>query len=647
MLARWVIATLLCSAHGIGVSAPKLDESKIPWQDCPWLLQDRLDLRKLNPPLWCFNIKDLGQAECERAYLSPETPGGSTYRRCIYVNGACSQEKEPVMCRSQAATAQGQITSVESSPRGSYRSPPPMPPPPPPSLVRPSAVSAALTSRPSPSPPPGALDPFSPSMRLQPPRLMSADCRSITLAWTAPPAALASGVPPRFALYYGTGDASSEKPWNMGLRGTSTTVTGLRPAVSYSFYVAMSQTRGWGPRSAPLVAMTAANCPGPSSEVECTGPSLDAPLVSPLNCMAMAVELPPISTADGCSMTGREVVVQMRLPGEPWGDVQRDVQSGSVIIGDLDPLQAVEFRIALRRPGQPDWVGQETQRMVTEDGDSMADAAPKVQALWSSLRGSFFGVSWSQSRGRCRGQARYELQASTGEDALLDPSQQTWVTVADNVEEGGFEAACSQLDCCAPGAGGCAFRVRPLDVRGWARPGAASPSNSPASSSSSGGGGLLAGLVWFVLLFPFGFCAGAVAAIGRVVWRQYQASKARGLSTVHIDPDELRTELMGEAQQALSALRKARDNLRESATFLSRAWFDAVGDSISLGRYGRPQEQDADEEDTDMNVDDFAPMPTNVRASKSSGERTGFVEGAGTRSAVEDVSDAPRTVMRL
>ena len=97
------------------------------------------------------------------------------------------------------------------------------------------------------------------------------------------------------------------------------------------------------------------------------GPSLDAPLVSPLNCMAMAVELPPISTADSCSMTGREVVVQMRLPGEPWGDVQRDVQSGSVIVGDLDPLQAVEFRIALRRPGQPDWVGQETQRMVTEE----------------------------------------------------------------------------------------------------------------------------------------------------------------------------------------------------------------------------------------------------------------------------------------
>ena len=64
------------------------------------------------------------------------------------------------------------------------------------------------------------------------------------------------------------------------------------------------------------------------------------------------------------------------------------------------------------------------------------------------------------------------MQAATGEDALLDPSQQTWLTVADNVEEGGFEAACSQLDCCAPGAGGCAFRVRPLDVRGWARPGA-------------------------------------------------------------------------------------------------------------------------------------------------------------------------------
>ena len=43
----------------------------------------------------------------QRAYLSPELPGGNTYRRCVYVNGACSQEKQPVMCRLQPASGPG------------------------------------------------------------------------------------------------------------------------------------------------------------------------------------------------------------------------------------------------------------------------------------------------------------------------------------------------------------------------------------------------------------------------------------------------------------------------------------------------------------------------------------------------------------
>ena len=127
-------------------------------------------------------------------------------------------------------------------------------------------------------------------MRLQAPRLMSADCRSVTLGWAPPQAALASGIPPRYAIYYS--DAGSEKPWNLGLRGTSATVTGLAVGTPYTFYVAMSQARGWGPRSQGLKVSTTATCVSPTDQTECTGIAMGAPLVSPLNCVAMLLEVP-------------------------------------------------------------------------------------------------------------------------------------------------------------------------------------------------------------------------------------------------------------------------------------------------------------------------------------------------------------------
>ena len=97
------VASLLCRARGIGVSAPKPDDSQIPWRDCPWLLQDHLDLRKMVPPMWCYNIKDAGQAECERAYLSP-VDGSGLYHRCVYSDGFCKVDKEGDVCQLHSAT---------------------------------------------------------------------------------------------------------------------------------------------------------------------------------------------------------------------------------------------------------------------------------------------------------------------------------------------------------------------------------------------------------------------------------------------------------------------------------------------------------------------------------------------------------------
>ena len=329
MLRCILLAATLGTARGIGVSAPKTSTPKrepppLPWQDCPWLLQDRVDLRSMTPPQWCYSLKYVGKAECERAYLSPEpASGGHIYRKCVYNDGRCTMEPEGSDCRMEYNPTLP-VRPVEPAAPIDWDAPSP-PPPPPPS----PQVVAVRAIRPSPSPPPEVADPFAPSMRLQAPRLISADCRSVTLTWSTPPAAMASGVPPRFAVYFGTEEPGSEKPWNMGLRSMGATVTGLTASTSYSFYVAMSQTRGWGPRSPPLPVSTSSTCASTSDQMDCSGVTLGPPLVTPLNCMAMVVELPPMPTAGRCSASGREVVVQMRVMAEPWGDIRRDVHSSA------------------------------------------------------------------------------------------------------------------------------------------------------------------------------------------------------------------------------------------------------------------------------------------------------------------------------
>ena len=322
------VAALVSSLHSliaIGVSPSTTHrDAPIPWQSCPWLLQDRVDLRSLNPPQWCYNLNEVGPDDCARGYIGPDV-ASYNYRRCLFLDGKCTMG-ENIECRPSGSNAVALPPAEQPIDEGQWYvespvpPPPPLPPPPPRQVVR--------ASRPSPSPPPDVPDPFAPSMRLQSPRLLSADCQSVTLAWAAPAAALASGVPARYALYYGTQPGGSERPWNMGLRGTSATVSGLAAGTSYTFFVAMSQTRGWGPRSPPLVASTAATCLSPADQLDCPEATPAAPLVSPLNCVAMLVELPPMpSLRAQCSTSSREVVVQMRLQGEPWGDVRRDVQS--------------------------------------------------------------------------------------------------------------------------------------------------------------------------------------------------------------------------------------------------------------------------------------------------------------------------------
>jgi len=444
----------------------------------------------------------------------------------------------------------------------------------------------------------------------------------------------------------------------------SATVTGLSVGTPYTFYVAMSQTRGWGPRSQGLAVTTTATCASPTDQSECTGIAMGAPLVSPLNCVAMLLEVP---SGGPCFSSGREVVVQMRVQGQPWADVRRDVRSstqqpppntlptlhgcvwltsrhhavctGTVIIGDLDPFQACQFRLVLRRVGQPDWVGQSTPSLVTEDGNSTISAAPLVVPLWRDGAGSAFALSWGRARGLCRGQSRFELQAAAGAEVSLSPAEQTWTTIADDFEAGAAEAECPQ--CCLDPSG-CIFRVRPLDVRGWSRPGSASAAAFPASPPAEGGGilpGLLRLLLLLVLLSP-------VAVVVRVVARSHSAGRS-------INLPEIVEELREQARAVPSAVHDVGCDLRENALWLSRAWLSAVGVDGIL--YDRAAVMDcADDEDaTDVGMDDFAPMAATMPKTllDNKGRAQSVVEPRGRVGSPEAEGGAlvgtPTVLMRL
>ena len=289
--------------------------------------------------------------------------------------------------------------------------------------------------------------------------------------------------------------------------------------------------------------------------------------------------------------------------------------------------------------GQPDWVGQSTPSLVTEDGNSTITAAPLVVPLWRDGGGSAFALSWGRARGLCRGHSRFELQAAAGAETSLSPAEQTWTTIAGDLETDAAQAGCPP--CCAEPAG-CIFRVRPLDVRGWSRPGSASAAAFPASPPAEGGGilpGLLRLLLLLVLLSP-------VAVVARLVARTHSAGRS-------INLPEIVEELREQTRAMPAAVHDVGCDLRENALWLSRAWLSAVGVDGIL--YDRAAVVDcADDEDaTDVGMDDFAPMAATMPKTLVDKERAQSVveprSRGGAPEAEEDCArvGTPAVLMRL
>lgn len=76
---------------------------------CPFV-RDRLNIRVLDPPLWCFQLSNLGRGDCEAAVVGgvfPWSPNGRfVYQRCVWLpDGKCAVDSD--ICLSHGITMPG------------------------------------------------------------------------------------------------------------------------------------------------------------------------------------------------------------------------------------------------------------------------------------------------------------------------------------------------------------------------------------------------------------------------------------------------------------------------------------------------------------------------------------------------------------
>ena len=131
----------------------------VPWRSCPWLLE-RTNVRALDPPLWCYDLGELGQRDCEAAYVTNVLKDETTYQRCMWNPNtrACSSDREKcTITASTGASSTGQrvsqTTVTTAASHHSLASPPPPLPPPRKAIKRATPPPPPPLPAPSPAPP--------------------------------------------------------------------------------------------------------------------------------------------------------------------------------------------------------------------------------------------------------------------------------------------------------------------------------------------------------------------------------------------------------------------------------------------------------------------------------------------------------------
>lgn len=204
---------------------------------------------------------------------------------------------------------------------------------------------------------------------------------------------------------------------------------------------------GLGEASKPLLVDTkpATSAPKPPFEP----PRL---LPSSLNeqCTALNLKLPPLR--GGCA-GDQSYTLEMSSGGGGWKPVFEGHTADSAVVDSIDPYSAHKFRLLSVNSVGRSSPGPESALMLTDPERTILSSPPRAKATSSAS----FHISWQTSS--CRPQLLWEVLYSLHNET--GASQQGWHPLARGISGGEFEAPA--LRCPA----GCAFRVHPLELKGW------------------------------------------------------------------------------------------------------------------------------------------------------------------------------------
>ena len=455
----------------------------------------------------------------------------------------------------------------------------------------------------------------------------SASCRSVTMSWAA-----SGDASQRYALFYApTSVPLSERAWSTGLHEARATVTGLQSGVEYYFVVAAVSEDGTSNRRSPkLITRTPTKCEVPKGprDPSCHAGTakeahrLGVPQVNALSCSALVLELPPLPPDHCDEDPNQRLAIEAKHgtapPGSNWYEIKHNVLSSTLILGDLSPHVAYEFRMVLHRPQLGDRRSESTGLVVVEEpslGNATGlRAAPVVVA---EVRGgiSVFVITWADhGAGICRASQPFAVELADARSAATRTSEAwpgvegfAWHRLAANVTTGSMVLQADEVSSVC--SSWCTFRLVPLGVDGWLEP--TTPSlpvqvlhwEPPALR-----------LLKLLCLALFGFVASFIAHAA------YTDPALRDVRDA-----ETRQRLWAVAQGAMrGALLEASSSVFENADWLSRAWLDGLGayrraareDDVEDDGEDEDEDEDEDEKEGKLPLDGEAAVVT--RSTKSS-----------------------------
>ena len=335
--------------------------------------------------------------------------------------------------------------------------PPPMPPRPPPPPKPPPPPSPA-PSMPPPPPPPVSI--YAPK-RVNHVEATASTCASIPLKWRMPDAAM--GYPllgyEVSLLRADLGAHQQTAITKDGINAAMHELTGLVPATRYNVRVRARSSVGYGPLSEALTVTTATATRSPAT------PSGAPKLLSSStrDCTAIELHLPELRS--GCS--GDESLnVELSDGSGPWLPAAEGVKARSATITSLDPYTAYRFRVTAKNSAGSSSPGPESVPLLSDNEHTKEHPKIGEPPIVTATSSASVVVAWATSP--CRPQLTWELlyrhSGGGGGSGSASSEPAEWQTIVKGLSGSSYEV--QSLRCPT----GCAFRVRPLELRNLVDP---------------------------------------------------------------------------------------------------------------------------------------------------------------------------------